>query len=85
MFTINEVMEMLHFLVQNSYVCNGDIVRRQVQGIPMGLAVSPQLANLYCYVVERDFAMARGPTDAEASRWIVDILAFGDIPSEEAG
>jgi ubiquitin C-terminal hydrolase len=83
LFDISEVMQILQFLVENSFVSNGGVVRRQVQGIPMGLAVSPQLANLYCYVVERDFAMSHGKRDADASRWIDDIHAFGDIPSEE--
>ena len=49
----------------------------------MGLAVSPQLANLYCCTIERDFVLARKRTDEAAFRWIDDILTFGSIPSEE--
>jgi hypothetical protein len=67
-YTLEEVMEILRFLVTNSFVCNGGHVRKQVRGIPMGLAVSPQLANLYCYAVEREFAIQRGAVPDVAFR-----------------
>jgi hypothetical protein len=51
----------------------------------MGLACAPQLANLACYVVERDFAEKRQPEEVEHNcRFIDDILTLtGCIPSEE--
>ena len=51
----------------------------------MGLACAPQIANLGCYPVERDFAATRSPADVEHNyRFIDDILSLsGCIPSEE--
>ena len=82
-FTKEKVIELLKFLVENNYISNGNVIRWQQRGIPMGLAVSPQLANLYCYTVERNFVLRQGSTDEAGFRWIDDILAFGAIPSEE--
>ena len=66
---------------ENNYVCN--TIRWLKKKITMGLAVSPQLANLCCHTVERDFVLAPKRTDEAAFRWIDDILTFGSIPSEE--
>ena len=82
----DEVLDMIAFVVDNGYVKRGGKIYKQVQGFGMGLACAPQLANLGCYVVERDFAEGRQPEEVEHTyRFIDDILTMsGCIPSEEA-
>jgi hypothetical protein len=80
------VEEMLEFVVCNGYVSRGGRIYHQVKGFGMGLACAPQLANLGCYPVERDFAAGCRPEEVEHNyRYIDDILTLsGRIPSEEA-
>ena len=54
-----EVLELVLFVVDNGYIKRGDTVLKQVKGFGMGLACAPQIANLGCYPVERDFAMRK--------------------------
>ena len=51
----------------------------------MGLPCAPQMANLACYVPEREFACRCKPEDVQFNyRFIDDILTMsGKIPSEE--
>jgi hypothetical protein len=85
MWELEEVEEMLEFVVQNGYVLRGGRIYHQVKGFGMGLACAPQLANLGCYPVERDFAAGCQPEEVEHNyRYIDDILTLsGRIPSEE--
>ena len=85
-WTREEVTEMVTFVVNNGYIKRGHTIHKQVEGFGMGLACAPQLANLGCYVVERDFAGGQKPEDVEHNyRFIDDILTLtGCIPSEEA-
>ena len=55
-WTKEEVTDMVAFVVNNGYVKRGKNVYKQVKGFGMALACAPQLANLACYVVERDFS-----------------------------
>ncbi len=84
-WTIEEVMELVHFVLDNGYVQREDVILRQVKGFGMGLACAPQIANLGCYPVERDFAQNKEPKEVEHNyRFIDDILSLtGCIPSEE--
>lgn len=43
------------FLLDNIYLQNGDIILRQVVGVPMGTNSSPPIANLYLYGYENKF------------------------------
>jgi hypothetical protein len=70
---------------------NGGVLRRQVQGLPMGLECSPQLANLYGYAVESRWVDAGGNPGPLARRYIDDIIVAGPhaftpglgLPTEE--
>ena len=49
----------------------------------MGISPSPQLANLYCYSVERDFVL-RTPSQSWLNcRYLDDLFVVDPIPSEE--
>lgn len=53
--TRTSVMDLVRFLVENTFLVNGQQLRRQVVGIPMGTNCAPALANLYLYSYECEF------------------------------
>ena len=54
-FSVTEVKELIRFVVLNTFVTNGNCVRRQSVGIPMGTNAGPDFADLYLYSFEKDF------------------------------
>lgn len=50
-----QITEWVNFVVDNTFILNGDQLRRQVVGIPMGGGSSQDLADLYCYSVESEW------------------------------
>ena len=60
-YTCSQVAELLAFLIQHSYTCNGGHIKRQIKGMPMGMSAAPQIANLACFPVEKAHAYALGP------------------------
>jgi hypothetical protein len=52
---IDTLLELIQFLVYNTFVMNGGVIRKQVIGIPMGTNCAPLLANLYLYAYESSF------------------------------
>ena len=46
---------LMHFAIDNAYVEQGGELLRQKVGIPMGRLVAVRMANLYCYVAERNY------------------------------
>ena len=61
-------------------------MRRQIQGMPMGMPAAPQIANLACYPVEKAHAYALGPGKSLAvCRYIDDLYSAGvPLPPPEA-
>jgi hypothetical protein len=59
-FSCYQVIQLLNFLIDNTYVVNGGVLRRQTKGIPMGTNCAPAIFNLYLYYYE--------------SRWIDEML-----------
>jgi hypothetical protein len=47
--------ELFSFLIDNTYVLNGAVLRQQLIGIPMGTNCSPVVSNLYLYEYESQF------------------------------
>ena len=84
-WTLDQVMELVEFVVTNGYISRGGKLRRQVRGFGMGLPCAPQLANLACYTVEAEFSEKCQPEDVEMNfRFIDDILTLtGIIPTEK--
>ena len=54
-FTMDSLTELVRFLVENTYLCNGGVIRRQIVGLPMGTNPAPVMANLYLYRYESSF------------------------------
>ena len=68
--------------LSTAYTVNGGRVRRQILGMPMGIPHAPQLANLACYVVEKEFVMASKPQGL-VCRYIDDFFVSGMDPPPE--
>ena len=64
-WTLDQVFEMVEFVVTNGYINHGGSLRHQLRGFGKGLPCAPQLANLACYTVEADFANQCQPKKVE--------------------
>ena len=53
--SIKQLIECLHFVIDNSYVLFKKKVYRQVVGIPMGTNCAPHLANIFLHMYEKQF------------------------------
>ena len=80
-----EVLELLHFVIENGFVKRGSKIYRQVKGFGMGLACAVQMADLGLYPVERNFAEGRRAEEVEHNyRYVDDIFSLlACIPSQE--
>jgi hypothetical protein len=54
-FPETDIIKMLEFLIDNTFVMFGERVFQQTVGIPMGTNCSPLLAVLFLYLYEADF------------------------------
>ena len=54
-YTEVEVINMVHFIVDNIFVEFGGYIYQQIVGIPMGTNCAPLLADLFLYSYEADF------------------------------
>ena len=54
-FTVERIIELIKFLTDNVYIMNGNKIRRQATGIPMGTNNAPPVANLYLYGYESKY------------------------------
>jgi len=50
--SVDGLMELVAWVVGNTYIQCGERILRQKIGIPMGTNCAPELANLFCYSVE---------------------------------
>ena len=48
-FSVPTIKALVRFVVENSFVVNGNEIRRQTLGIPMGTNSAPIMCNLYLY------------------------------------
>jgi hypothetical protein len=51
-FTKSDLITAVTWLIENTFLVNGGVCRRQAIGIPMGTNCAPVLANLYLYAYE---------------------------------
>jgi len=69
-WTCSDVCESLVFLLNNIFVCYGNTLHRQVEGIPMDTNCASLVADLFLYYSERDFTLS---LDSQ-SRYLDDIF-----------
>jgi hypothetical protein len=86
-FTVAEILRLVRLLINSTYIKNGDCIRRQVTGLPMGTNPAPHLADLTCYPHEaramdrlRRVSPSRARQFTGTCRYIDDILS-PDHPS----
>ena len=79
-YTLSQVEELLAYLITHNYTCDGGQVRRQIQGMPMGMPAAPQIANLSCYPVEKAHAYALGPGNSLVVCRYIDDLYSAVVP-----
>jgi len=90
-FDVDEIVNLVEFLIENTFLVNGDTIRRQKIGIPMGTNCAPVLANLYLYVYESEFidrVAAKSKDKARrfhmTFRFIDDLLSLDNTDWPEA-
>ena len=97
-YTIDRLLDALKFVLYNTYVTFGDIIFKQIQGIPMGGNASPFIADLYlswseyCYMYKLGSSKSKHDLElakllSRNSRYIDDIavinfLRFGSIAKQ---
>jgi hypothetical protein len=73
------LMEMIHFIISNSYVKHAGMLFHQTKGIPMGGNASPLIADLCLSMLEYKYIMSH-PTEGRqlthTMRYIDDILTL---------
>ena len=84
--TATEFLEMVGFIIDNSFIVYQHKVSRQIIGIPMGTNCAPDLANIYLHVFEYDYIhslVLSGKLDVATMlsnifRFQDDLIAFED-------
>ena len=76
---LRKLREMVGYSILTNYTFNGGKIRRQVKGLPMGIPHAPQLVNLACYPVEKEYVLRTRPMGL-ACRYIDDFATSGMDP-----
>jgi hypothetical protein len=81
-YSVADIFRLVHLLVNSTYIKNGECIRHQVTGLPMGTNPAPHLADLTCYPHEAramDRLRRSNPSTARlfagTCRYIDDILS----------
>lgn len=81
----NTLLKHICFLIDNIYIKVGELILRQIVGIPMGTNCAPFLANLYLYSLEYAFLDKAAKKNiyfarkfSSCFRYIDDLLAFNN-------
>jgi hypothetical protein len=89
-YSAGELTRLVRILVEHTFIQNGDSIRRQSTGLPMGTNPAPQLADLTCFEFEAramDNLCMEEPQTAQAFantfRYIDDTLALANASFEE--
>ena len=85
-YTDEEVIKMLHFLIDNIFIKFAGMVFRQTVGIPMGTNCAPLLADLFLYSYEAEFIQSLNKSGRKkiakrfnhTHRYIDDLLSLNN-------
>ena len=69
----------MQLLLDHCYMCDGEWIAQQVKGIPMGTRPRPPFANLYCYPMEKHYALTTRLMGI-IRRFIDDMWTYGARP-----
>ena len=78
------IMDLLTFVMRNSYLQFRENVYRQIDGTAMGTACAPTYANIYVYMKERVIIADMGALIRLYRRFLDDIFAFIEAGMVEA-
>jgi hypothetical protein len=78
------IMDLLSFVMRNSYLSFKDTVYHQVDGTAMGTACAPTYANIFVLVLERAVIAAFGKAIHLYRRFLDDVFAFIESSHVEA-
>ena len=83
-YTCDDVIKLVQYVIENSYVKNGGLIRKQQTGLPTGGNASSDIANIFCYNIEFKYISNLNSSDQKkyvnASRYIDDMLMWGTQP-----
>ena len=88
-FTVNGLKQLLAYVVKNTFLANGDFLRQQKKGAPIGADAGPELANLYLFAYESEFIDRLEREDISKARSFhlsfrkIDDLLLVDNPNHE--
>jgi hypothetical protein len=78
---IHRIMDAFKYLLNNVYVSIGELIFKQIKGIPMGNSTSPLIADLVLSIIEYQY-LCQNPVDGYKlsfnMRYIDDILIIND-------
>ena len=86
-FRVEDMMEILEFILDNIFVKFGDKIFKQVIGIPIGLDSGQDIANLLLFSYESDYVEKVSKTDMNLARKFslcsryIDDLFVGNFPN----
>jgi hypothetical protein len=86
LYSADDITRLVRILVEHTFIRNGDLIKRQHRGLPMGTNPAPHLADLTCYryearamdrmIIRGDIQQAR--SFATTFRFIDDILSLNN-------
>ncbi len=77
-YSIDNTLQVLYFLLFNSFVRYGPYIFRQVQGFPMGLPASGYIATLYLSWLEFQFMEKLTKTDYDLAKKLPKMSRYLD-------
>ena len=86
---MNGLKQLLTYVVKNTFLANGDFLRQQKKGVPIGADAGPELANLYLFAYESAFIDRLESKDILKARSFhlsfrkIDDLLLVDNPNHE--
>ena len=90
-YSADDIIDLVRILVNFTYISNGNCIKRQCLGMPMGTNPAPPLANTYCYGCEapsmdriyRDISPDAARKFIGTNRLIDDTLSTDNISYEQ--
>lgn len=76
--SVDNIVHFVHTLINNTFIKNGGIIRKQDVGMPMGTNPAPALADLTCYPKESKFMDYLARVNLQLARRFLGTFRFID-------
>jgi hypothetical protein len=77
-YTASELARLVRLLINSTYIKNGEHIRKQGKGLPMGTNPAPHMADLTCYAPESRFVDHLTSTTPSLARQFIGTFRFID-------